>query len=80
MTTKTIKGQRSAMRFPVRMTFQWLWENVPQMDADEFLDLIDVLEERRWINDGGHEFGANFYGMLYYGLRPGVRRAVDRSS
>lgn len=69
--------RRTKMHIPSRMTFQWLIGTLPDLSAEEFLDVIDVLTEKGWYGANGDKFGSNFYGMMLYSLRPSVRREVQ---
>lgn len=69
------------MQIPARITFQWLYRTLPEIEtAQEFQTLVAALEEKGWLQDGATQFGHNFYGMLLYGLKPGVRKEVQRQS
>ena len=58
--------------YPHRITFQYLWRELPEMDTDEFESLIEELRARYW----GDLTDSNFRGMLEAGLQPHVRREV----
>ena len=79
MTRSTDK--EDTMRIPRRITFQWLYRTLPEIDnAKDFNRLVAALEAKGWLQEGAYNYGSNFYGMLLYGLKPWVRREVQRQA